>query len=159
MDLAERDDGPWGRARPSATGAPVDRAEFPQKRCPVALYNGLYVVFGEAEVELALAIGAGESAAARGKAVYEPGKLAEMLGAKNGEAGSFAGWFGSLKCHTIMVPEGRVAFGAIGASQDVHSVALLSARRARTPTGQPPGRRRYKILILPTLQVCAGGGG
>src|ERR1700685_4558268 len=56
-----------------------------KKRSAVALDGGSRVIFGESQIEVALAVAAGGSACAGGESVHEPGELAKLAGAKDGE--------------------------------------------------------------------------
>lgn len=72
MNLAQRHQGPAG----GRMFRPTFRAYLEQERRPVPLDGGFGVVFGEAQVECTLAVGARESADASGKAVSQPRKFA-----------------------------------------------------------------------------------
>jgi hypothetical protein len=97
MNLAQRDQRPEGicsAVELRSTGQP--RAAVPtwvfssangsdlwQKRSAVALDGGVEIVFGETEIEIAFAVGPGESAHSRGKTMHQPGDLVQVTSAKN----------------------------------------------------------------------------
>jgi hypothetical protein len=90
MNLAQRDQRPEIRASflwglPRCTSWLTYGAEFTQERGAVAFDGSFGVVFGESEIERALAICGRESSHPCGKSVDEPGKFAEVAGAKNVE--------------------------------------------------------------------------
>jgi hypothetical protein len=60
-----------------------DGADFMKKRRAIALDSSASIVFRESEIQVALAEGAGGAPYAGRKSVYEPGKLAELAGAKD----------------------------------------------------------------------------
>src|SRR5580700_8590967 len=118
VDLAERDELP--ALIITVIIADACGFESAQKRGAIALDCGAGIVFGEAEIQLSLAVGAGESSGARRKAVEQPRKFPQVLRAKDAEFGSLAGWFGSPSWHTSMLPEAAEArvtegFGFAGA--------------------------------------------
>jgi hypothetical protein len=90
MNLAKCDE-------PMAPGS----ADLPEKRGPVSFYRRPRVVFGEAEVEIAFAVGARGSSRARGKSMQQPGELVQVLCAENRKFGFVwgPGW------HRSMLPE------------------------------------------------------
>jgi hypothetical protein len=77
-------------------------SEFTKKGGAVAFDGSTGIVLGKAEIQIALAVSAGKSAEARGETVQQPGDLAELVSAKNGEFGFVRGpgW------HRSMLPEG-----------------------------------------------------
>src|SRR5580658_281523 len=101
---------------------PGPGSEFAQKRGPVAFDRGTGIVLSEAEIEIALAIYAGRSAGARGKAVHQPRKLAQMLRAKNCEFRFGCG----PGCHISILTEPHVWSGRATSFEPV-------CRGARSP--------------------------
>jgi hypothetical protein len=88
MNLTHRNQRPkclatFARTVSLALDIAADRSKLAKKRCPVAVYRGPGVVFGEAEIEIALPVCAGGPSHARRKAVDQPGKLAEVRGTQN----------------------------------------------------------------------------
>ena len=65
----------------------TDCVDGMQKRGAISLDGALGIIFGEAEVQVALPVGAGESSHTRGKTMDQPGKFAQVLSAKNIELG------------------------------------------------------------------------
>jgi hypothetical protein len=63
----------------------VGSAKCPEERGAVALNRGFGVVFSKSEVERFVSVGAREPSDAGGKSVNEPGKFAQVWGAKNVE--------------------------------------------------------------------------
>ena len=88
MNLPHGDERPACRAvELRSTGQPraavPTRSDRPQKRRPVAFDSGPGIVFREAEIEVAFAIGAGKTARACGGSVYKPRQRIQMTRAKN----------------------------------------------------------------------------
>ncbi|MFZ0807428.1 MAG: hypothetical protein WAN03_14635 [Candidatus Sulfotelmatobacter sp.] len=78
VDLAKGDQGALALVvKLRSTGQP--RGAVPtyvaEKDGSVALYGGAVIVFGEAQVQVAFAVGAGESTDTGGKAMQQPRKL------------------------------------------------------------------------------------
>ena len=61
----------------------IHRSEFLKKSRTIALHRGFGLVFGEAQIEITLAVGPRKSSQARGETVDQPGNSLEMLGLKN----------------------------------------------------------------------------
>ena len=79
MNLAQSDH----RPERSPVVRAIHRSEFLKKSRTIARHRGLGVVFGETEVEIALAVSPRRSSEARGETVDQPGNSLEMLGPKN----------------------------------------------------------------------------
>src|SRR5579864_6282888 len=98
VNLAQSHEGSWRRA---IVPVCASGTEFAQERSPVALDGGSGIIFGEAEIEIMLAVSARESSEARGESVNQPGTFTKVLCANDVEF-SFAwdpGW------HTPMLTE------------------------------------------------------
>ena len=84
----------------------TDCVDGMQKRGAISLDGALGIIFGEAEVQVALPVGAGESSHARGKTMNQPGKFAQMLSSENVEFGLLGCFFiGSPSRHVSMLQE------------------------------------------------------
>src|SRR5258708_28861734 len=106
MNLAQRDDGPQCRMAIPPTSPPADCADFMQERSSIAFDGALGIILGEAEVQIALAVCARESAHARGKTMDQPGKFTQVLSAKNVEFGLLLACFlGRASRASAMYPE------------------------------------------------------
>ena len=79
MNLAQ------GNQRPEF--ASISSAQLPQKKLAIALNGGTRILLRESEIQRIAAVHARYAARPRRKAVHQPGKLAQLARAKDGQLG------------------------------------------------------------------------
>ena len=108
MNLTEGDEGPR-RGMAVASASSLDCVDGMQKRSAVAFDGAPGVILGEAEVQIALPVGGGESSHSRGKTMDQPGKFAQVFGAENVEFDLGVCFFvGSPSRHGSMLQEREI---------------------------------------------------
>ena len=84
MNLTQGDDGPE-RLFAGPRGTRRCRAQSSQEGSAIALDRRARILFGEPQVEVTFAVGARIASDSRGESMQQPGMLAQVARAKNGE--------------------------------------------------------------------------
>src|SRR5450432_773366 len=112
MNLAKRDQRPEYFAPASRTYVSrvlaSDRAQSAKKRRAVTLHRDPGILFGEPQIQSALAVNAGDATPSGGKSVDQPRDRAQMPSVKNGGNCFLNDLAGSPSRHTSMLQEERL---------------------------------------------------
>ena len=130
MNLTQGNDGPE-RLFAGPRGSRRGRAQRTQEGSAITLNRRARILFGESQVEVTFAVGAGIASDPRGESVHQPGMLAQVARAKNGEFSFFRGpgWHVSIITDGLNNPMSRKGAARPGAAQKDSTSRLVRPAR------------------------------